>query len=551
VNTDAVSLTDAPSGPPLLRARDLARAFGDHVVLDGISLDVAPGQRLGLVGENGSGKSTLLRLLGGLDEPDAGRVERPQDTGFLFQELPYGPEATLAGVMDDALEPAREVERRLAGAAALLDGAPDDPAVLAVYSDALADAEHLDVWDADRRAAMVVDGLGLGGVEPGRPVGRMSGGQRGRLGLAALLARRPRALLLDEPTNHLDDQALEFVEGFLRALPGLVVLASHDRVFLDAVCTGLVDLDPAVDGPAFYGGAYSYYLREKAQERQRWEQRYGREQETMSQLRASLGTTTHRVGHAAAPKDNEKMGYDRTGGRVHKQVSRRVRNARNRLETLENDQVARPPRPLEFSGELTRDPAEGEGNAITVRGLVVPGRLDLDRLDVPFGGRLLVTGPNGSGKSTLLHALGHRLRPASGQARWQPGVTVALLEQDVVFPDPERTPRSLYAGLNGTVAHAPALTELGLVAQRDLDRPVGELSVGQRRRLALAMLVGYGPQVLLLDEPTNHLSLALAEELEQALGTAPGAVVVASHDRWLRRNWAWDELRLVDGAPAV
>ncbi|WP_017590062.1 ABC-F family ATP-binding cassette domain-containing protein [Nocardiopsis ganjiahuensis] len=550
MNPDSVSLTDAPSGPPLLRARDLAKAYGDHVVLDGISLDAAPGQRLGLVGENGSGKSTLLRLLGGLEDPDAGRVERPTDTGFLFQELPYGPGATLGGVIADALEPAREVERRLAETAALLDGAPDDPETSAAYSAALAEAEHLDVWDADRRAEMVVDGLGLGGISSDRPVGEMSGGQRGRLGLAALLVRRPRALLLDEPTNHLDDEALEFVEGFLSTLPGLVVLASHDRVFLDAVCTGLVDLDPAVDGPTFYGGAYSFYLREKAKERERWEQRHEREQDTMANLRASLGTTTHRVGHAAAPKDNEKMGYDRTGGRVEKQVSRRIRDTRHRLEALERDQVAAPPRPLEFSGALTRDPADGDGDAVTVRDLVVPGRLRLDRLDVPFGGRLLVTGPNGSGKSTLLHALGRRLRPASGQVRWRGGVTVALLEQDVVFPDPERTPRSLYAGLNGSLEHAPALADLGLVAARDLDRPVGELSVGQRRRLALAMLVGYGPQVLLLDEPTNHLSLALAEELEQALGTAPGAVVVASHDRWLRRNWSWDELRLVDGAPA-
>jgi len=544
--------TAAPgaSGPPLLRARDLARVYGDHVVFDGVGLDVAPGQRLGLVGENGAGKSTLLRLLSGEEEPDAGRVERPDDTGFLCQELPHHPETTLAQVMEEALAPAREVERRLTRSAAALDAAPGDAGVLAAYAQALADAERGEVWDAGRRAELVVAGLGLGGVEPRRRVGRMSGGQRGRLGLAALLVRRPRALLLDEPTNHLDDQALEFLEGFLRGLPGVVVLASHDRVFLDAVCTGLLDLDPAIEGPTYYGGAYSFYLEEKRLERERWEQRYQREQSDLKGLREAVRTTSRQVSHHRAPRDNAKMAYDFSGGRVEKQVSRRVRNARARLDELERDQVRRPPRPLAFSAPLTRAPGEADGNAITLRDVVVPGRLRLEHLDLPPDGRLLVTGPNGAGKSTLLYALGRRLRPETGQVLWRRGVTVALLEQDAVFSAPERTPRGLYDGLNASLPDAPRLTDLGLVAPRDLDRPVGLLSVGQRRRLALAMLIGHSPDVLLLDEPTNHLSLALAEELEEALGTAPGAVVVASHDRWLRRNWSWSELRLVDGGAA-
>ncbi|MFJ9552516.1 ABC-F family ATP-binding cassette domain-containing protein [Nocardiopsis sp. NPDC101807] len=534
----------------MLRARDLTRVYGDRVVLDGIDLDVAPGQRLGLVGENGAGKSTLLRLLSGEEEPDAGRVERPDDTGFLYQELPYGPETTPAQVLEEALAPARRVERRLTETAAALDGAPEDAGLLAAYAEALADAERGEVWDADRRAELVVAGLGLAGVSPDRPVGRLSGGQRGRLGLAALLVRRPRALLLDEPTNHLDDRALEFLEGYLRGLPGVVVLAGHDRVFLDAVCTGLLDLDPAVEGPVYYGGAYSFYLEEKRVERERWEQRYQREQNDLKGLREAVRTTSRQVAPDRAPRDNAKMAYDYSGGRVDKQVSRRVRNARGRLDDLERDQVRRPPRPLVFGAALTRNPGEAGANAITLRNVVVPGRLRLDRLDVPSDGRLLVTGPNGAGKSTLLYALGRRLRPESGEVLWRRGASVALLEQDVVFRDPRRTPRGLYDGLNASLPDAPRLTDLGLVAPRDLDRPVGELSVGQRRRLALAMLVGHSPDVLLLDEPTNHLSLSLAEELEEALGTAPGAVVVASHDRWLRRNWSWDELRLVDGGAA-
>ncbi|WP_017611451.1 ABC-F family ATP-binding cassette domain-containing protein [Nocardiopsis xinjiangensis] len=543
--------TSAPTGAASLRARDLSRAYGGHVVLDGFGLDVAPGQRLGLVGENGAGKSTLLRLLAGSEDPDAGSVERPADTGFLHQELPYGPRATLGEVVEDALAPAREAERRLALSAEAMNTAPGDERVLAEYAELLAEAERLEVWDADRRADLVVAGLGIQGLGSGRTVARMSGGQRARLALAALLIRRPRALLLDEPTNHLDDTASEFLEGYLRDLPGLVVLAGHDRVFLDAVCTGLVDLDPAVDGPVHYGGAYTYYLREKQLERERWEQRHRNEQDRLKALRESVRTTARNVGHDRGPKDKNKMGYDLLGERVQQQVSRRVRDARGRLAELAREQVRKPPRKLSFSGHLTGRPATVQGQALMLRGVEVPGRLRMPHLDVPADGRLLVTGPNGAGKSTLLYTLARRLTPAKGEVTWGRGATVALLEQDVGFTDPERTPRSLYDALNAGRADAPRLVDLGLLAPRDQDRPVGLLSVGQRRRLALAMLVGHAPGVLLLDEPTNHLSLSLAEELEEALGTAPGAVVVASHDRWLRRNWEGRQLRLVDGCTAA
>ncbi len=392
--------TSTPSGAATLSARDLSRAYGTHVVLDGIGLDAAPGQRLGVVGENGSGKSTLLRLLAGAEEPDSGSVERPDDTGFLHQELPYGPEATLGDVVADALVPAREVEQRLTRCAEAMNDGPGDERVLAEYAEVLSEAERLEVWDADRRADLVVAGLGIDGLGADRTVERMSGGQRARLALAALLIRRPRALLLDEPTNHLDDAALEFLEGYLRDLPSLVVLASHDRVFLDAVCTGLVDLDPAVDGPVFYGGAYSYYLHEKKLERERWERRHQDEQERLKALRESVRTTARKVGHNRPPRDNEKMSYDASGERVAQQVSRRVRDARGRLEALERDQVRRPPRRLSFSGHLTARPGAAGGQALMLRDVELPGRLRLSHLDVPADGRLLVTGPNGAGKPT-------------------------------------------------------------------------------------------------------------------------------------------------------
>jgi macrolide transport system ATP-binding/permease protein len=253
---------------PYLSAHDLTKVYGDRLVLDGVSLTASPGQRLGLVGENGVGKSTLLRLLAGVEEPDAGDVTRLPDCGYLTQELAFGMEQSVGDVLDDALADIHAAERRLGE----LAGRLEDPQALAEYGEVLEWAQAHDVWDAGRRAALVLDGLGLGSVHTDRRLGELSGGQRSRLGLAALLIKQPRALLLDEPTNHLDEDAMVFLESQLRRLPGVVVLASHDRVFLDAVCTDILDLDPARGGLTRYGGAYSDYLVAKRAERARWEQ---------------------------------------------------------------------------------------------------------------------------------------------------------------------------------------------------------------------------------------------------------------------------------------
>ncbi|MFF9340372.1 ABC-F family ATP-binding cassette domain-containing protein [Streptomyces sp. NPDC014773] len=535
--------------PPALLAHDLVRSLGGRRVLDGVSLTASPGHRIGLIGENGVGKSTLLRVLAGVDEPDAGSVTRPADLGLLHQEMPFDAASTLAAVLDEALREAREDLAELDRLGGELARVPeDDPGhreLLDAYGRRLERTQDRESWDADRRAALVLDGLGLGAVAHDRPLGSLSGGQRGRLALAALLVRRPSALLLDEPTNHLDDGAAAFLEEQVRSLPGAVVVASHDRAFLDAVCTDLVDLDPAVDGPVRYGGNYSAYLSGKRAERERWERRYAEEQEELEELRRSAGVTAHRLAPDRGRVDNEKMGYGHRAGRVQSQISRRVRNATRRLEELERAQVPEPPRPLRFAGgDLAAGSEEGPRPLVALRDVRVPGRLALDGLEVAAADRLLVTGGNGAGKSTLLGVLADRL-PAGGEVRRRRGLTVGLLTQDTVFDRPERTVRDTYElSVGAARAERVPLASLGLLHEADLGRPVGHLSVGQRRRLALALLVARPPQLLLLDEPTNHLSPRLCDELEEALGTGSGAIVVASHDRWLRRGWQGRELRL-------
>ncbi|MFC8717852.1 ABC-F family ATP-binding cassette domain-containing protein, partial [Kitasatospora sp. NPDC057198] len=543
-----------------LLAQDVVRVLGGRRVLDGVSLTAAPGRRIGLIGENGCGKSTLLRVLAGVDEPDAGSVTRPADLGFLHQELPFEADATIASVLADALREARAdlAELELLGAelAALPDQHPSLPGRLERYGQLLERVEAGGAWDADRRAALALEGLGLSALAPERALGSLSGGQRGRLALAALLVRRPSAVLLDEPTNHLDDAAAAFLEAQLPSLPGAVVVASHDRAFLEAVCTDLVDLDPAADGPVRFGGGYLAYLAAKRAARERWERRWAEEQQEVERLRHSAGVTAHRVAPDRGRTDNEKMGYGHRAGRVQQQVSRRVRDASRRLAELERARVAEPPVPLRFAppalvadGEADA-PEEDPGPLLALRGVGVPGRLAPLSLELADGDRLLVTGGNGTGKSTLLAVLAGRpaaqVRTAGGAVHRRPGLTVGLLAQDTVFARPERTARATYAGAVGPErAERVPLSALGLLAAADLDRPVGALSVGQRRRLALALLVARPPRVLLLDEPTNHLSPLLCDELEEAIGAGgPGAVVVAGHDRWLRRRWRGRELAL-------
>ncbi|MFD5626653.1 ABC-F family ATP-binding cassette domain-containing protein [Streptomyces sp. NPDC127072] len=534
---------------PALLAHDLVRTLGGRRVLDGVSLTAAPGQRIGLIGENGVGKSTLLRVLAGVDVPDAGRVSRPPGLGLLHQEMPFGAAWSIATVLNEALREAREDLAELERLGEELAGvSQDDPGhqeLLVAYGRRLEQAENRESWDADRRAALVLDGLGLGAVGHDRTLGSLSGGQRGRLALAALLVRRPPALLLDEPTNHLDDGAAAFLEEQIRGLPGAVVAASHDRAFLDAVCTDLIDLDPSVDGPVRHGGNYTAYLSAKCVERERWERRYAEEQTELEELRNSAGVSARRVAPDRGPRDNEKMGYGHRAGRVQSQISRRVRNATRRLEELERACVAQPPRPLRFAAqELAARTAGGPQPLVSLRHVRVRGRLTLDALEVSPTDSVLVTGGNGSGKSTLLAVLAGRLA-AEGEVRRRSSLTVGLLTQDTVFERPGRTVRDTYeVSLGVERAEEVPLGQLGLLHEADLDKPVGQLSVGQRRRLALALLVARPPQLLLLDEPTNHLSPRLCDELEAALGTGPGAIVVASHDRWLRRRWQGREVPL-------
>jgi macrolide transport system ATP-binding/permease protein len=534
----------------LLRADGISHAYGDRPVLTDLSLTVSGGQRLGLLGENGAGKSTLLRLLAGAEAPDAGIIERPERTALLAQEVRLDPVQPIRAIIDDAVAGLRALETELQDAAAALAGG--GASAEQRYASALEAAEAAELWTLDARRDELLDGLGVGALPLDRPIGEISGGQRSRVALAALLLARPEALLLDEPTNHLDDDAVAFLGERLREWRGAVVFASHDRAFLDEVATGLLDIDPSRSGVTRFGGGYSDYLAAKAAERARWEAQFAAEEKEVAALGHAIAVTARSIDTGNGPRDNDKFLYAFKGGNIDRQVRRRVRNAEGRLDDLMAARVAEPAPLLSFAGIPSGSHVlEDDEPLLTVTGARIGDRLALEALTLAPDARLLVTGPNGAGKSTLLGLLAGRLDPDAGRVSRRKGLRVALLDQDVRWADPAATPRALYERTLGERrAESFPLSGLGLLADRDLDRPVGRLSIGQQRRTALALIIAKPPHVFLLDEPTNHLSLSLATELEEALGTYPGAVVVASHDRWLRRRWSAPTLRLVDGAAA-
>ncbi|MEU4209088.1 ribosomal protection-like ABC-F family protein [Streptomyces sp. NPDC026206] len=521
--------------PTQLSLREVTVSRGDRLLLDRVSLSVRAGERIGVVGENGAGKSTLLKLLAGADRPDDGAVVASADggIGYLAQTPGLPPDATVGQAIDASLAALRTMEARLreleTGLAGAGTGALDE------YGELLTAFEDRGGYEADARVDKALHGLGVGHLGRDWRLGSLSGGEQARLGLACTVAAAPEVMLLDEPTNHLDGTALTWLEDILRAHRGTVVAITHDRVFLERVATAVVEVDADRRTLVRYGGGYAGFLAERTAARRRWEQAYERWCAETEALAGAAETTARVVAPGRAIKDGNKMAYDRDKGRVQSSVSTRVRNARERLRRLHEDPVPRPPEPLRF----TARPAAGatEGALVALDGVRVADRLTVEALQVRAGERLLVHGPNGAGKSTLLRLMAGVAQPEAGTVRRRG--RIGYLAQEIPVSRPgERLLDAFRRGLPGTDEEQRALLlSYGLFHDRDLHVPVGSLSAGQRRRLALGRLLARPADLLLLDEPANHLALALVEQLEQALAEWPGAVVVVSHDRALHRRF--------------
>ncbi|GGX64385.1 ABC-F family ATP-binding cassette domain-containing protein [Streptomyces hiroshimensis] len=519
-----------------LVAKSLAAGHGDRTLFSGLDLVVAPGDVIGLVGANGAGKSTLLRLLAGLDAPEEGGLSLSPPTatvGHLPQEPERRPGETVRAFLARRTGVARAQAELDAATQALVDGAPgaDD-----------AYATGLDRWlglggaDLDERAEEVAASLGLS-VGLDRPMTSLSGGQAARAGLASLLLSRYDVFLLDEPTNDLDLDGLARLESFVTGLRAGTVVVSHDREFLTRTVTKVLELDLAQQQIRLYGGGYSAYLEERETARRHAREAYEEYADTRAGLedRARTQRNWMEKGVKNARRkasDNDKIGRKFRTESTEKQAAK-ARQTERLIERL--DVVEEPRKEWELRMEIAAAPRSGAVVA-TLRGAEVrrgsfafgPADLQIDWAD-----RIAVTGANGSGKSTLLAALLGRLPLDAGHAALGPGVVVGEVDQARALFFGTETLLDAFGAAVPDLAPADVrtlLAKFGLKADHVL-RPAVTLSPGERTRSALALLQARGVNLLVLDEPTNHLDLPAIEQLESALDSYTGTLLLVTHDR--------------------
>ncbi|QYG92000.1 ABC-F family ATP-binding cassette domain-containing protein [Iamia sp. SCSIO 61187] len=544
-----------PSPTPALTiaARGISLDRGATTVLADVDLSASSGDRLGLVGPNGVGKSTLLGVLAGTVAPDRGTVT-------------VTPPSAIVALL--AQEPARtgesgrdRIARRtgVAAAQAALDAATaalaaGTPGADDRYSVALDRWLHVGAADVDARLGTIAADLGLPDRVLDQATDALSGGQAARIELAAVLLTQADVLLLDEPTNDLDFDGLARLEDRVRSHVGALVVVSHDRAFLERTVTGVVELDEHTRTARTFSGGWLAYLDERATARRHAEEAYATYDRTRSELRAQSQQIREwsAQGVAKVKRSGETDKFIKHHNtQTSEKMAGKAARADRALERLEV--VDKPFEGWELRLELAT--AERSGAVVSrLTGAVVergPFRLGPVDVEVRSGDRLVVSGPNGAGKTTLVEALLGRAALAAGEGWVGPSVRVGELEQlrtRFTSSDPTRHPgRAGSAGTGSpdagslldavlaetgwTLAEARSLlAKFGLTADH-VARPATSLSPGERTRASLALLMAVGTNWLVLDEPTNHLDLPAIEQLEQALGTWSGTLLVVSHDR--------------------
>jgi ATP-binding cassette subfamily F protein 3 len=539
----------------MLTVTAVARAYGDATILDSITFTLNRGERAGLVGPNGAGKSTLLRIIAGIERPDRGGVllDAHVRIGYLAQALIYTPAATIADVLAQSLGPAQAAiaaVERLGEAIATATGTAYDDA-MARYAEALEEADRLDAYSAPARLAAVLDGLGLSHLPHETPVTVLSGGQKTRLGLARLLLAKPDLLLLDEPTNHLDITALRWLQEFVRAYDGAVLIVSHDRAFLDALVTTILALDDVTHTLEVFPGTYSEYAAERARRQAKLLEDYRRQQEYIGEVRANIRAVAGNAMKTERTTQNDHL------RRLSKKVAKTAKVRERKLEKLleSEEKIERPKQQWQMKLDFGETPRGGQRVlALEGVGKAFGGRTLFAGVDAEIrqGERIALLGPNGSGKTTLLRIIRGHLAPDSGTVRLGTNVRPGYFAQEQEGLDPtQRVVDAVRAVAPLSEVEARNFLHFFLFVGDEAVREIGKLSYGERARLVLARLVLSGVNFLLLDEPLNHLDISSREQFEQALGNFPGTILAVVHDRYFVGRFAERIWAIHDGALTV
>ena len=510
----------------LLELQDLGKSFGEQEVLQNVTASVERGDRIGIIGANGTGKTTLLRILCGESLPDSGSAAFGTGVtcGYLEQNAHLDPALDVYATMRLAFAPALEAMERMERLQKQLAAAPDDVQVQEEITRCNAVIDAMDAYQMDTQIKKVLNGMGFPAETWTKLAGVLSGGEQTRLRLARLLLERPDLLILDEPTNHLDIETMDWLENYLKGYRGAVLVVSHDRYFLDAVCTRIWELRGKTIHT--YRGNYSAYLpqREAADERQQ------------------------KLHDAAVEKAAKLQDYiDRN--LVRASTTKMAQSRRKQLEKLE---IVEAPtaeaRELTFRFEYDIEPYD---ELVIMKNLTVRigARTLIDGLDytVHRGDKLVIAGPNGTGKSTLLQVLDGKRRPSGGMVRLGSGAKPGVFTQQQA----RRMGRVIDAIWN----QYPRFTELEVRSHlarfgyrgEDVFKDCAQLSGGELARLRFAELALERPNLMFLDEPTNHLDIYMRESLTQALAAYTGTLLLVTHDRYLMQTLGCPILYLEDG----